>query len=102
MPRGNKQQLADLLNTAEKLKANDYTPGSFAKLTEVLQPTRNVLNDVDATQDAVTKATDALSKALQQLIKQPNKAELVNVITKAAELKETDYTPASFADLKRH
>lgn len=101
VPRGNKQQLADLLNTAEKLKANDYTPGSFAKLTEVLQPTRNVLNDVDATQDAVTKATDALSKALQQLIKQPNKAELVNVITKAAELKETDYTPASFADLKK-
>ncbi|EGF47056.1 alpha-glucosidase, partial [Lacticaseibacillus rhamnosus MTCC 5462] len=36
----------------------------------------------------------------QQLEKQPDKAQLISLITKAAEFKSEAYTEASFADLK--
>ncbi|MFC2822785.1 MAG: hypothetical protein ACFN6K_01480, partial [Lacticaseibacillus rhamnosus] len=58
------------------------------------------LNDPNAAQAEVGKQADALMAAMLQLEKQPDKTELVSLITKAAEFKAEAYTDTSFADLK--
>lgn len=59
-----------------------------------------VLDDPNAAQAEVGKQADALMAAMLQLEKQPDKTELVSLITKAAEFKAEAYTDASFADLQ--
>ena len=100
VPRADKQSLAALVKATEKLKASDYTASSYAKLQTALKPARLVLNDPNAAQAEVGKQADALMAAMLQLEKQPDKTELVSLITKAAEFKAEAYTDTSFADLK--
>lgn len=100
VPRADKQSLAALVKATEKLKASDYTASSYAKLQTALKPARLVLSDPNAAQSEVGKQADALMAAMLQLEKQPDKTELVSLITKAAEFKAKAYTDASFADLK--
>ena len=100
VPRADKQSLAALVKATEKLKASDYTASSYAKLQTALKPARLVLNDPNAAQAEVGKQADALMAAMLQLEKQPDKTELVSLITKAAEFKAETYTDVSFADLQ--
>lgn len=65
----NKDLLADLINQAESLNANDYTAASYAKLNTALINAKNVFANVDATIEDVTAAEKAIETALTELVK---------------------------------
>ncbi len=68
----NKDLLADLINQAESLNANDYTVASYAKLNTALINAKNVFANVDATIEDVTAAEKAIETALTELVKNPS------------------------------
>ena len=68
----NKDLLADLINQAESLNANDYTAASYAKLNTALVNAKNVFANVDATIEDVTAAEKAIETALTELVKNPS------------------------------
>ena len=100
VPRANKQSLEAVIATADKLSASAYTASSYAKLQAAVKAARPLLTDLNATQAAVAEQTNAVLTALQQLVKLPDKTELVKLITQAAGLKKDAYTEASFNDVQ--
>ncbi|WLV77895.1 glycoside hydrolase family 31 protein [Lacticaseibacillus parahuelsenbergensis] len=100
VPRANKQLLEAVIATADKLSASAYTASSYAKLQAAVKAARPLLTDLNATQAAVAEQTNAVLTALQQLVKLPDKTELVKLITQAAGLKKDAYTEASFNDVQ--
>ena len=78
----NKDLLADLINQAERLNANDYTVESYAKLNTALVNAKSVFGNVDATIEDVTAAEQAIETALTELVKKSslsnNDSSIVN------------------------
>ena len=64
----NKISLKTVINIAAAKKEADYTPDSFAKLTEELAAARKCYADPDATQEEVDAQVAALREATQSLV----------------------------------
>ncbi|OUQ87019.1 hypothetical protein B5G50_18960 [Brevibacillus brevis] len=93
----------------ENLKADDYTTESWEELQKALQKAEAVLADPNATQQEVDEALSALTKARDGLKKQDEPTPTVDKTKlqakadgiKAEDLKEEEYTSASWAELKQ-
>ena len=91
--------LNGLIAEAGACEANDYTATSWALFETALAQANTVAADENATQQAVNEAANALSDALDGLVRRANNANLVAAIASAHELDETQYTGDSWAAL---
>lgn len=67
----NKEELADIITEAEKLKAEDYTADTWKTLEESLNSAREVLANEETTQEEVDNAVNTLKVAIEALVKNP-------------------------------
>ncbi len=95
-----KKDLKAKIKEAEELKQADYTPASWTVFKPVLDAAKNTAAKADATQAEVKTALDDLTAAMGKLVKVANKTALKAEITKAAGLKQADYTSASWTKLQ--
>ncbi|MFA4133844.1 MULTISPECIES: S-layer homology domain-containing protein [unclassified Brevibacillus] len=94
---------------AEDLKEEEYTSASWAELKQALEKANAVLADPNATQQEVDEALAALTKARDGLKKPDEPTPTVDKTKlqakadeiKAENLKEEEYTSASWAELKQ-
>jgi poly(3-hydroxybutyrate) depolymerase len=78
-----------------------YLAVAIENLKETLTAAKTVLDDPNATQDAIEAATDALLEAIKQMHEKPDKTALSELtdIANGANYAETTYTPATWAVL---
>ena len=74
-----------------------YTEGSVANLAESMANAKAVLDDSDATQEAVDAAYEALIRAYLDLRLIPNKDLLQGLINKAETLNATNYSAKTWS-----
>ncbi|MGG3243516.1 S-layer homology domain-containing protein [Brevibacillus formosus] len=94
---------------AENLQEEEYTSASWAELKQALEKANAVLADPNATQQEVDEALAALTKARDGLKKPDEPTPTVDKTKlqakadeiKAENLKEEEYTSASWAELKQ-
>ena len=65
----NKDLLEDLINTASKLNAKDYTVETYNLLQTVLKEANNVLISETASQEQINQAYNNLNNAIKNLVK---------------------------------
>ncbi len=102
-----KTELKNAIADAEALDPTEFTAESWSDVDAALQAAQDVMNDPDATKDAVEKATVTLVTALADLEKvnktgdEADKSELLTAYTEGMGLDDSDYTSDSwqaFAD----
>ena len=74
----NKDLLAELISKAENLQAANYSVASYANLVETLNVVKAVYEDPSATQEDVTNAQNALTKAIAELVENPSNLPVDN------------------------
>lgn len=94
--------LDQAIKDAKALKADDYTPESYAKVKSALEKAQSVDRTNQVEVDAVTKA---LNDTLKQLVKKPvvkpvDLTALNKAIAAAKKLNASKYTPTSYAVVK--
>lgn len=94
-----KSELEALIAEAESYDAEKYTPSTWAALVTALKATKPVMDNPYATQREVNEATDSLNYALASLRERVDLTSLITLITIAGTLRETDYTPSTWAAL---
>lgn len=67
-PAVNKDTLSAAIQNAEALNSADYTQESYQKVADALAAARQVMNDPNASQQAVDAASEALNQAIGQLV----------------------------------
>jgi len=97
-----KDELEAAIKKARELNKEDYTAESWKRLEEALKEAEKVMANAKATQKTVDNAKDKLNRAIRELKakKEVKKDELENLIRKAKELNEEDYTKESWSTLK--
>ncbi len=95
-----KKDLDAKIKEAEALKQADYTPASWTAFKPVLDAAKATAANADATQAEVKTALDNLTAAMGKLVKVANKTALKAEISRAAGLKQADYTSASWTKLQ--
>ena len=91
-----KSQLEALIQEAEGKTETDYTAKSWAKLVTALEAARSEFRNENATQESVNNACGSLKTAIDGLTVKADKTELQELITKAKDKKEADYTADSW------
>ncbi|KAB7788983.1 S8 family serine peptidase [Bifidobacterium leontopitheci] len=100
-PAVDKSKLQALVDSTKVYKQSDYTGNSWAAFQAALKSANDVLGNDKATQAEVDAAYDALTKAIDGLVKAADKTKLQTLVDTAKQLKESDYTADSwktFAD----
>lgn len=115
-----KKELKAAIDAAKKLKENNYTASTWAKLEDAVKNAENILTDEHATNSEVLDAIRAIADAINGLkavdkekpsdttensgSKDPSgsadKNELEKVIQKAEKLNKSDYTWSSWSRLE--
>lgn len=95
-PCTDKSGLAASINSAQKLKPSDYTPSSWANVSDALNTADSVNGNIESLQDAIDAAKTALDSALSALVRAADKTALGSSITSAETLDESKYTPSSW------
>lgn len=99
-----KRALQAAVAKAQTKEAGDYTPSSWAILSESLAQAKLYLNLPTASQEAVDQATAELSAAINALEKETfqevDKGRLEKLLAEAKDKKESDYTSASWKKLQ--
>ena len=95
--RGDRSALSDLIDEAQALNEADYTSDTWQALKDALEAAKAVVEDEDASQQAIDDAADALRNAIDGLIARGDKTELNGLIAGAEALNEADYTAGSWA-----
>ncbi len=90
-----KTALKSAIDSVSELKEDDYSQTSWAKLQEAVTNGKDVLNTVEATDDAVAAAVQAINDAIDALEANP-RIELSDLIDNAEQLTQADYTKASW------
>ena len=98
--RGDKTDLQKAVADAKALTEADYTTATWKEVKEALATAEEVLAETDALQSAVDAAEEDLNDAVAALVKRGDKTELQAAVTAAKALTETDYTAATWADVK--
>ncbi|MCI5924753.1 MAG: discoidin domain-containing protein [Oscillospiraceae bacterium] len=93
-----KAALKAAIDEAESLNADDYTPSTWAALTDALADANDVYSG-KTTQDEVDAAAAALNDAIDALTEKADTTALEAAIGEADALNEDDYTPSTWAGL---
>lgn len=97
----NQDQLKALITAAATLKADRYTPESYANLQTEITAAKTVSTDAGASQKQIQEAIQSLSRAWFALVltqTQPQ-SDLAQWVRVAEALNPDQYTPASFDKL---
>ena len=89
--RADKSALEEEIAKTAILNKNDYTPATWSVLESALDMANSIVSDLDATDDDVTTAKNAITAAIAGLVAPGNKTDLNAKITEAKKLKKTDY-----------
>ena len=95
-----KEDLRILYNAVKDTDEALYTPKSFEAFEKALGTAKAVLEKKEVTEQEVKEAYDALTSANEQLQYKADKTYLKTQLDKAHTLKESEYTPNSYAQFK--
>ena len=90
-----KTALKSAIDSVSDLQEDAFSQTSWAKLQEAVTNGNEVLNTVEATDDAVAAAVKAINDAIDALEANP-RIELSDLIDSAEQLDQADYTKASW------
>lgn len=94
--KADKTQLKALIDEANGKNKAEYTSASWKALETALKNAQSVYDTEDATQKSVQDAYNSLKAAIDGLTAKADKTELQELITKAKDKKEADYTADSW------
>lgn len=97
--RTDKESLKAIIAEAEHLDAEKYTPATWTAFVIALDTAKRTIDNPHATQREVDEAKDILNYALLSLRERADRTSLITLITVAGTLRETDYTPSTWAAL---
>ena len=95
-----KEDLRILYDAVKDTDEALYTPKSFEAFKKALDTAKAVLEKEEVTEQEVKEAYDALTSANEQLQYKADKTYLKTQLDKAHTLKESEYTPNSYAQFK--
>lgn len=95
-----KEDLRILYDAVKDTDEALYTPKSFEAFKKALHTAKAVLEKEEVTEQEVKEAYDALTSANEQLQYKADKTYLKTQLDKAHTLKESEYTPNSYAQFK--
>jgi hypothetical protein len=78
---------------------HEFTPDSYAEMSEAIEAGRAVQNDPNSTQEEIDAATEAINEARAALVKRADKGALLDAINKAKAVTKSDYTSDSYESL---
>ena len=93
------EQLKSLMNDLSDLDQKDYTKDSWQQLQDVLKEAQDVVNNHDATKDEINDMYQRLLDAYDGLVALNDKSGLTDLISKADQLQEKDYTKESWKQM---
>lgn len=96
-----KEDLRILYDAVKDTDEALYTPKSFEAFKKALDTAKAVLEKEEVTEQEVKEAYDALTSANEQLQYKADKTYLKTQLDKAHTLKESEYTPNSYAQFKK-
>lgn len=92
-------QLSVMLKEAENKKTDQYTPNSVSVLNTQILIAKDILNDKNATQSNVDKATQLLKEKMESLVLRADFTQLQETIKTANQIKDSDYTDDSLTPM---
>ncbi len=98
--RADKSELKELIDNAENIDENQYTPNSMEALQEILEKAKEVYEDANATQQAVDATVETLKAMMDSLVEKADQSQLQKVLQTAKEINEELYTPESVKAFK--
>lgn len=98
--RGDKSALKEKYNAVCDYKATDYTPNSYDNFIKTLDEAKEILNNIDATQNEIDTAMNTILLGESNLILRANYNELVGLFNLIDDISEWKYTTKSIQELK--
>ena len=99
--KGDKAQLISLIEKIEALDSSNYIEKTWEKLAKVLEESKAVVADENASEEEVSKSYDSLLRVYLELRLKPNKDALNDLIKKAQSLDSSKYTKASWSSVEK-
>ena len=93
------EQLKLLMNDLLDLDQNDYTKDSWKQLQDVLKEAQDVVSNHDATKEEINDMYQKLLDVYDGLVTVNDKSGLTDLISKADQLQEKDYTKESWKQM---
>ena len=99
--KGDKAQLVSLIEKIERLDSSKYIAKTWEKLATVLEESKAVVADENASEEEVSKSYDSLLRVYLELRLKPNKDALNDLIKKAQSLDSSKYTKSSWSSVEK-
>ena len=93
------EQLKSFVDDLSNLEQKDYTKDSWKQFQTVLKEAQDVVSNHDATKDEINDMYQKLLDAYNGLVTLNDKSGLTDLISKADQLQEKDYTKDSWKQL---
>ena len=93
------EKLKSFVDDLSNLEQKDYTKDSWKQFQTVLKEAQDVLSNLDATKDEINDMYQKLLDAYNGLVILNDKSGLTDLISKADQLQEKDYTKDSWKQL---
>ena len=93
------EQLKSFVDDLSNLEQKDYTKDSWKQFQNVLKEAQDVVSNHDATKDEINDMYQKLLDAYNGLVTLNDKSGLTDLISKADQLQEKDYTKDSWKQL---
>ena len=93
------EQLKSFVDDLSNLEQKDYTKDSWKQFQTVLKEAQDVISNHDATKDEINDMYQKLLDAYNGLVTLNDKSGLADLISKADQLQEKDYTKDSWKQL---
>ena len=93
------EQLKSFIDDLSNLEQKDYTKDSWKQFQTVLKEAQDVISNHDATKDEINDMYQKLLDAYNGLVTLNDKSGLTDLISKADQLQEKDYTKDSWKQL---
>ena len=90
-----KSALQEIVQNAEKVEASLYTESSLKIFEKALKEAKIVLGQDMVSQKDVDKAVKTLQKAMDSLVKQADKTQLIDMLKKVGDIVKDNYTKES-------
>ena len=94
------EQLKSFVDDLSNLEQKDYTKDSWKQFQTVLKEAQDVISNHDATKDEINDMYQKLLDAYNGLVTLNDKSGLTDLISKADQLQEKDYTKDSWTALQ--
>ena len=98
---GDKTQLISLIEKIERLDSSNYIAKTWEKLATVLEESKAVVADENASEEEVSKSYDNLLRTFLELRLKPNKDALNELIKKVQSLDYSKYTKESWSYVEK-